>query len=116
MYGHELNEDITPVEAGLSWLIRKTEVLKPATRRRVGLLVESKIPVREHTELFNDQDESIGYVTSGSFSPSLKQPIAMALLNNAYTEFGTRVFANVRNTKIALTVTALPFIAHRYRR
>ena len=55
-------------------------------------------------------------MTSGSFSPSLKQPIAMALLNNAYTEFGTRVFANVRNTKIALTVTALPFIAHRYRR
>ncbi|CAG1769927.1 aminomethyltransferase [uncultured bacterium] len=116
LYGHELNEDITPVEAGLSWLYRKTEVIKPATRRRVGLLVDSKIPVREHTELFNAEDELVGVVTSGSFSPCLKQPIAMALINNDYTSLGTRVFAMVRNTKIALTVTALPFVAHRYRR
>ena len=116
LYGHELNEDITPVEAGLSWLIRKTVVIKPATRRRVGLLVESKIPVREQTELVDEANNKIGVVTSGSFSPCLKQPIAMALLNNDYTSLGTRVFANVRNTKIALTVTALPFVAHRYRR
>ena len=116
LYGHELSENITPVEAGLSWLVRKTAVIKPASRQRVGLLVDSKIPVREQTELFDDTDNKIGVVTSGSFSPSLKQPIALAILNNDYTNLGTRVFAMVRNTKIALTVTALPFVAHRYRR
>jgi len=126
LYGHELNEDISPVEAGLSWLIDKNKYGYPgaeviqqqlqqgAARKRVGLLVEGKIPVRDHCQVYSGDDVLVGTITSGSFSPSLNQPIALALIDAQCLD--ETLYAQIRNKKIALHVTKLPFVAHQYYR
>ncbi len=146
LYGHELNETITPVEAGLQWVIKKSfdsaqdrtfgfaqgepyniaqfkfpgadiildQIQQGAQKIRAGLLVESKIPVRDGCEIINSEDIVIGYVTSGGFSPSLGKPVAMALIASAAAGLGNTLYAIVRDRKIAVTVTKLPFIPHRY--
>ena len=128
LYGHELNESITPIEAGLKWVIKKDhnqfhgadKILKQlqlgSEKIRAGLLVESKIPVRDGSIVINNEDKDVGYVTSGSFSPSLGKPIAMALLDRNAAGFDNTLFAIVRDRKIPVTVTRLPFIPHRYHR
>ena len=140
LYGHELNETITPVEAGLQWVFKKSfgsaqdrsfgplrtkfpgadkilDQLQQGTEKiRAGLLVESKIPVRDGCEIINSEDNVIGHVTSGGFSPSLGKPVAMALLDPASAGLGNTLYAIVRDRKIAVTVTKLPFIPHRYHR
>jgi aminomethyltransferase len=80
------------------------------------LIVDSKLPIREDSILLNAESVEVGYVNSGSFSPSLGKPIAMALLNKQYTSLGTRLFAKVRETQVPVTVSQLPFIPHRYHR
>jgi aminomethyltransferase len=148
LYGHELNEAITPVEAGLKWVIKKSfdsaqdrlfdsaqgtpfdmaqfkfpgaekilnQLQHGSEKIRAGLLVESKIPVRDSSVIINNEDKVIGHVTSGSFSPSLGKPVAMALLGRASASLGNTLYAIVRDRKIAVTVTKLPFIPHRYHR
>ena len=123
LYGHELNETITPVEAGLNWVIKQTsgflgadKMKTPFEKIRAGLLVESKIPVRDGSVISDSNDNNVGYVTSGSFSPSLGKPIAMALLNRDSASIGNTLYASVREQKVAVTVTRLPFIPHRYLR
>jgi aminomethyltransferase len=127
LYGHELNETITPIEAGLQWIFKKGHSDFPgadkilaqrqdgAGRVRVGLLVDGRIPVREGCAIVH-QDKQIGYVTSGSFSPSLNRPVAMALLDRRFAEQGAGLTALVRNSVIPVTVTSLPFVPHRYLR
>ncbi|PKD41293.1 glycine cleavage system protein T [Methylomonas sp. Kb3] len=127
LYGHELNESITPIEAGLQWIFKKghsdfpgaEKILQQrqdgAERVRVGLLVDGRIPVRDGCEIVH-QDQPIGTVTSGSFSPSLNRPVAMALLDRRFAEPSTGLTALVRNSAISVTVTSLPFVPHRYRR
>jgi aminomethyltransferase len=127
LYGHELNETITPIEAGLQWLFKKGHSDFPgaekilaqwqtgAERVRIGLLVDGRIPVREGCEIIH-QGQQIGYVTSGSFSPSLNRPVAMALLDRRFAGLGTTLTAMVRNSPISVTVSPLPFVPHRYLR
>jgi aminomethyltransferase len=128
LYGHEITEAVTPVEAGLQWTFKKDHSEFPGAdnilhqlqngpeKIRTGLLVESKIPVREGSVVTSREDSVIGHVTSGSFSPSLGMPIAMALLDRHSASFGNTLYAIVRDRKIAVTVTKLPFIPHRYHR
>ena len=140
LYGHELNESITPVEAGLQWVIKKpfdsaqdrpfdmaqfkfhgadkilNQLKLGPEKIRAGLVGESKIPVRDGTVIVNNEDKIIGHVTSGSFSPSLSKPVAMALLDRNSVSLGNTLYAIVRDRKIAVTVTKLPFIPHRYHR
>jgi aminomethyltransferase len=128
LYGHELSETITPIEAGLQWVIKKghnqfpgaSKILEQirlgAEIKRVGLMVDSKLPIREESIILNEDAVEVGYVTSGSFSPSLGKPIALALLNKHYTSVGTRLFAIVRDLKVPVTVTPLPFVPHHYHR
>jgi aminomethyltransferase len=128
LYGHEIDESITPVEAGLGWLLNKRHHQFPGADRildqwqngpekiRKGLLAEGKIPVREGSELYDIRGLAVGRVTSGGFSPSLGRPIAMAMLTRNVADEGNTLYANVRDHRIAVTVTALPFIPHRYHR
>jgi aminomethyltransferase len=126
LYGHELTETISPVEAGLKWIFRKNATnfigadiiqaqLKSGTSKvRVGLAIDGKLPVRKDCEVYDSQNNRIGLVTSGSFSPSLEKPIALALIDSNYKE--STVFAKVRNHAITANITQLPFIPHRYKR
>jgi aminomethyltransferase len=128
LYGHEIDESITPVEAGLEWLLEKGHHQFPGADRilaqwqngsekiRVGLLVEGKIPVREGSEIYDIRGLAVGRVTSGGFSPSLGRPIAMALLARNVAAEGTTLYAKVRDHRVAVIVAPLPFIPHRYHR
>jgi aminomethyltransferase len=128
LYGHELTEVITPVEAGLQWLFKKghdqfpgadkilNQLKEGSEKIRTGLLVDSKVPVREGCVVVNNEDKVVGYVTSGSFSPSLNKPIAMALLDRNVACPGNTLHALVRDRRIPVTVTNLPFIPPRYLR
>lgn len=128
LYGHELSETISPIEAGLGWLFKNQhhdfpgaerlwaeKRLGPA-RRRVGLKVVGKLPVRAGCLLSDAQQQVVGVVTSGSFSPSLQQPIAMALIDAQLVGTDAPLWAAVRTQRVQVKQTPLPFVAHRYAR
>lgn len=126
LYGHELDETINPVEAGLSWTFRKNgskflgaeNILAPDNiapeKRLVGLIAEGKSIIRSKTILYEDNGSEIGFVSSGSYSPSLKKPIALAFIKANYQQ--QHLFAKIRNRHIKLHISILPFVVHRYHR
>jgi aminomethyltransferase len=126
LYGHELNENITPVEARLKWLFKSghndfpgaskilEQIRNGAEIQRVGLSVEGRIPIREGCKIYDQNRHEAGYVTSGSFSPSLNKPIAMAMLDRRFAGIGTQLSAWVRDAQIVVKVCRLPFVTHRY--
>lgn len=129
LYGHELNEKITPVEADLQWVINKarlsegefagaavleSELVNRPERARVGLMVEDKAPAREGTEIQDKKGNTIGTVTSGGFSPTLNKPIAMGYVERRFAEPGTEVNLIVRGRALPAEVIQLPFVPHRY--
>ncbi|BFZ61624.1 Aminomethyltransferase, mitochondrial [Saitoella coloradoensis] len=128
LYGHDLDEGVTPVEAGLGWVIDKTRdnflgaetvlaQLKDrnlATKRRVGLIVEGA-PGREGADIYvKGQDEPIGRVTSGCPSPSLEKFIAMGYVKTGYQKIGTELFVKVRGKMRPAKVTKMPFVPTKY--
>jgi aminomethyltransferase len=131
LYGSDITEKTTPVEAGLSWAIaerRRKEggfpgdaVLRKqwaegVARKRVGLLPEGKAPARAHTEIADDEGREIGEVTSGGFGPSLGKPIAMGYVATASAGIGAAVNLVVRGKALAARVAKMPFTPHRYHR
>jgi aminomethyltransferase len=118
LYGHELNEHIDPISAGLGWAVKLDkgefvgrQALKelPDTRPvRVGLELEGKRAAREGSEVFAD-GSAVGTVTSGSFVPHLQKSIAMAYLPRKYAAPGTPVLIDLRGTKVDAKVVPLPF-------
>jgi len=130
LYGHDLDEESTPVSAGLSFAIGKrrrteggfmgaerilAELKDGAPTCRVGLRVEGRQPVREGAALFH-ASQPAGIVTSGGFAPSLEAPIAMANVGAAFSAPGTALQAEVRGKRVPVTVVSLPFVPHRYHR
>ena len=128
LYGNEINEETTPIQAGLDFAISPSriqnkdfrgfnEIIKEigngAEKVRVGLLPEGRQPIRKDVELLKDE-KSIGIVTSGGFSPSLSKPIAMGFIDREHSNIGTIVNASIRNKIIKMEVVKLPFTPHRY--
>jgi aminomethyltransferase len=129
LYGHDLDEETTPVEAGLSFAIAKRrrqeggfpgaeriafELAEGPARRRVGLLVDGRQPVREGALVLDIEGEEVGHVSSGGFSPTLGRPIAMGFAPTTLAEPGTRVGLASRGKIFTAEVTAIPFVPHRY--
>src|SRR5690606_26654461 len=87
-------------------------------RRRVGLKPEGKAPVRPPAKLYADEEgkTEIGHITSGGFGPSAESPVAMGYVPTRLREPGTKLFAEVRNKLLPVTVSALPFVKTGYRR
>jgi len=118
LYGHEMDEDISPLEAGLDFgvkmnkpdFIGKSGIAKrlPLTRKRVGLKVTGRGIVREECPVYLTEKE-IGKTTSGTHCPYLGYPVAMALVSAAHTEPGTQVEVEVRGRKVAAEIVELPF-------
>ena len=136
LYGSDLDETTTPVEAALEWTIPRArraggeraggfpgaemiseQLAKGAARRRVGLRPEGRAPVRGGAPVFRaDADrDPIGLVTSGGFAPSLNAPAAMAYVPHTATAPGTRLFAEVRGKRHGVVVSTLPFVATHYK-
>jgi aminomethyltransferase len=131
LYGHDIDELTTPVEAGLTWTIGKrrrmhwdfpgAEAIRDqldhgAPRHRVGLLVEGRSPARAGTNLVAPDGTAAGSVTSGTFSPTREACIAMGYLRRDLAADGTEVFALLRGKPVPARVVPLPFVPHRYPR
>lgn len=125
LYGQDIDMTTSPVEANLNWIIDKQATEKLAyigsdtiknqlnngiTRIRVGLLPQTKAPIRQGVELFDSNDNKIGIVTSGTFSPTLECPIAFAYIKPEFSKIGTEIFAELRGKKTPVTVAKLPFV------
>ncbi len=121
LYGHDINAETSPVEAGISWVISKTTSGYPAyeriqkelndgtSRKLVGVKLLDKGVAREGAELRDEQDKVIGALTSGGFSPSLKESIGQGYIETKYANTGTKIFVNVRGKNIPAQVEAMPF-------
>lgn len=136
LYGHDLDTTTTPVEASLLWgisknrradgeraggfpgadIILKQIETKDVNRKRVGLVGQSKAPVREGCKLFDAADNEIGIVTSGTAGPTAGKPVSMGYVRADLAVIGTEVFAEVRGKKLAMTVEKMPFVPQRYYR
>ena len=135
LHGHELDTTITPIEAGLAWSVPKVrraggaraggypgaarveaQLREGPARRRVGLLAQERVPVRDGAALHDAAGRLVGRVCSGTLSPGVAQPIAMAYVEAASAAEGTALFAQVRGRGVPVTVSPLPFVPHRYRR
>jgi aminomethyltransferase len=129
LYGHDLDETVSPIEAGLNFAVSKrrreaadfpgaARILKEyagenLARVRVGLLVEGA-PAREGAEILDASGNTIGRVTSGGFSPSLGRAIALGFVPPSASTPGTALQVSVRGRAQKATVTELPFVPHRY--
>ncbi len=129
LYGNDIDELTTPVEAGLMWVVgkrRRTAWDFPGAtairdqletgfpRLRVGLRPDGRAPARAGTEIVADDGTAAGTVTSGGFSPTLNAPIAMGYVRRDLAAEGTRLHLMVRGKPHAAVVAPLPFVPHRY--
>src|SRR5690606_36578054 len=87
---------------------------KGPARKRVGLKPEGRQPVRAGAALVDTDGNAVGEVTSGGFGPSVGHPVAMGYVATPLAKAGTRLFADVRGTKVPVDVASLPFSPHRY--
>jgi aminomethyltransferase len=131
LYGHDLEVSTTPVEADLVFALSKRrrveggfrgwhriarELAEGPVRKRVGLAVEGRQPVREGAMVVDGEGNEVGKVTSGGFSPTLEAPIAMAYVPLASAEPGTPVSLAQRGRIFPAKVVPMPFVPHRYQR
>jgi len=129
LYGHDMNDTITPVEAGLTWTITKRrrqeggypgheiiakQLADGVEKRRVGLIVKKGAPAREGALIKTADGTQIGTVTSGSPSPSLQKLIAMGYVKDAYSAVGTQLMVEVRGKLNEAEVVKMPFLPAKY--
>ena len=132
LYGNDIDELTTPIEAGLAWAIGKRRRAawdfpgaardpRPAratapTRRRVGIRPDGRAPARALTEIVAGDGTEAGTVTSGGFSPTLSAPIAMGYVRKDLAADGTALHLMVRGKPLPARVVPMPFVPHRYAR
>ncbi|MEC7764503.1 MAG: glycine cleavage system aminomethyltransferase GcvT [Pseudomonadota bacterium] len=134
LYGADIDTGTTPIEADLGWAIQKArrtkrtgfpgaatildQIQNGAPRKRVGLLPEGRAPMRAGTQLFVSEDasEPVGTITSGAFGPSIERPMSMGYVPADLAAPGTALFGEVRNKRLPVTVTPLPFRPTTYKR
>lgn len=131
LYGHDIDETTTPIEADLAWTVARRrreagdfpgaaiilrELAEGPRRRRVGLRPEGPAPAREGTEITAPDGAAIGRVTSGGYGPSVGGPIAMGTVEAAYAGAGTAVSLVVRGTPRPAHIVPLPFVPARTHR
>ncbi|UCE94368.1 MAG: glycine cleavage system aminomethyltransferase GcvT, partial [Flavobacteriaceae bacterium] len=120
LYGNDIDESTSPIEAGLGWItkftkefINKEGLLKQkeegVTRRLRAFELETRGIPRQGYNILDEEGNTIGSVTSGTMSPSLKKGIGMGYINTGHTKFGTKVFIEVRNKSLPAEVVKLPF-------
>ena len=135
LYGHELDIHHSPVESSLGWALSKVrrtggeregnylgfetimKHLSEGSESRVfGLQPEGRMPVRDGAMIEDELGNNVGMVTSGGFGPSINRPIAIARLKKSYIEKNSKLFALVRDKKIAVEIVSLPFVKQNYYR
>ncbi|MFX1487743.1 MAG: glycine cleavage system aminomethyltransferase GcvT [Promethearchaeota archaeon] len=121
LYGHEISDKITPIEAGLNWLVKPKEGIdyigkknllhqksEGTERVLVGLNLLDKGIIRESYKIYKSGNE-IGYVTSGGYSPTLKKTIGLGLIKTQYSEIGTELEIEIRGKLLKGVIVSIPF-------
>lgn len=131
LYGHDIDEQTSPVEADLVWSISKRrrgeggftgaeritrEIAQGPKRKRVGIKPEGRAPAREGSVITDEAGRAIGIVTSGGFGPTVNGPVAMGYVETAFAAPGTKINLVVRDKPMPAAVSALPFTPHNYKR
>jgi aminomethyltransferase len=131
LYGHDIDETTSPIEAGLAWSIQKRrrqeggfpgaeriqqELASSPKRLRVGIKPDGRAPAREGAEILSLLGDKLGVVTSGGFGPSVNGPVAMGYVKASFAEPGKPVNLMVRGKALSASVVPLPFVLHRYAR
>jgi len=131
LYGHDIDETTSPVEAGLTWSIQKrrraeggfpgaariqAELADGPARKRVGIKPDGRAPAREGAEIRAPGGEAIGMLTSGGFGPTIGGPVAMGYVATEHAGAGTPVELIVRDKPMPAHVVDMPFAPHRYAR
>ncbi|XP_064400456.1 aminomethyltransferase, mitochondrial-like [Halichondria panicea] len=129
LYGNDISEDITPIEAGLAWCISQrrrkmgdfigSDVIQRQLKdkpknRRVGLISKSKRPIRQGVIVQDMDGNNIGHVTSGGPSPKLEAYVAMAYVPRTLGKQGTKLKLQIRNASLRAEVVKLPFVPAQY--
>jgi aminomethyltransferase len=129
LYGNDLDELTSPIEAGLTWVIGKRRKLQwdfpgglvmrdqldnGPIRRRVGIRADGRAPARAQTTIMAEDGTEAGVITSGGFGPSVNGPVAMGYVRKDLADDGTKLVLIVRGKAIPATVVPLPFTPHRY--
>jgi len=135
LYGHDMSTSVTPIEASLLWAMSKPRRVDGAraggfpgaerifaqqqagvANKRVGLLPQERVPVREGAEIVDADGNVIGTVSSGGFGPTLAAPVAMGYVQSSHIALDTEVWAMVRGKRVAMKVAKTPFVPQRYYR
>jgi aminomethyltransferase len=135
LYGHDMSTSVTPIEASLLWAMSKPRRADGAraggfpgaerifaqqqagvASKRVGLLPQERVPVREGAEIVDADGNVIGTVSSGGFGPTLAAPVAMGYVQSSHIALDTEVWAMVRGKRVAMKVAKTPFVPQRYYR
>ena len=129
LYGHDINESTTPIEANLKWAISKrrrkeggfpgyekikSDINGQLSRLRVGIKPEGRVIAREGTKIFSEDNEEIGLVTSGTFGPSINSSIAMGYVKYDFSRIGNKILLEIRGKKHDARVSELPFYKKKY--
>jgi aminomethyltransferase len=131
LYGNDIDELTSPIEADLAWVIGKRrraawdfpgaaairdQIEHGAVRYRVGIRPDGRAPARALTEIVGGDGTEAGTVTSGGFSPTLSAPIAMGYVRKDLAALGTALHLMVRGKPLPARVVPMPFVPHRYAR
>lgn len=121
LYGNDIDDTTSPLEAGLGWITKFTkdftsrelfekQKAEGVQRKLVGLeMIDKGIP-RHHYKIQDAHRKEIGYVTSGTQAPSLGKAIAIAYVNKAFAAEGSEVFVSVRDKALKAKVVKMPFL------
>ena len=130
LYGHELNEKITPIEAGLIWAIDKerlkdnslngsthliSQIDGKLTKKKIGIISINKSMIREGMNIIDKNKKIIGKVTSGCYSPSLNKSIGICYINSEF-DLTSQFFCEIRNNMELMQETSLPFVKKNYKK
>ncbi len=135
LYGHDIDQNTSPVEAAITWAISPVrrsggareggfvgaDVILPqipnkVSRKRVGIKPTGRAPIREGTVLADADGNAIGHITSGGFSPSLGHPIAMGYVSKSHSKLGSTVYAQVRGKLNEAKVSKTDFVQNNFYR
>ena len=120
LYGNEINDQTSPISAGLGWITKpssgcinnkqfENEKLNGTGKKIIGLKVSERGIPRSGYKIFNNKNIEIGFISSGTHSPSLKIGIGLGFVNSEYSSIGTELYIEIRSKKVKASIVNLPF-------
>ena len=129
LYGQDIDETTSPIEAGLRWTITKrrlelggftgaeiiqSQVKAGVKKLLVGLIPEGRALARKGGLIFDMNGNEVGIITSGGYGPTYGGPIALGYIEGSLSKTGSKVKLQIRKSLISAVITALPFVPHNY--